>query len=162
MWWFLSSWFIGQPGQKISCTKTQTLPNLRLPVSSDEVTERVADRKEVSHVVRETRHFAIIGWIFPGSLWHEGGVRVSGGRGHFLRWTCFLQFRTKICNFVQKGNLYVWSFTKLPFCLLHDWFVLQNKTFTSLPSKKITSELSSSSSSVVVVVVVFSAVRCES
>ena len=31
---FLFSWFIGQGGPKISCTTTQTLPNLRLPISS--------------------------------------------------------------------------------------------------------------------------------
>ena len=31
----LFCWFIGQRGLKISCTKTQTLPNLRLPTSSD-------------------------------------------------------------------------------------------------------------------------------
>ena len=31
MFGFLSSWFLGQSWPKISCTKTQTLPNLRLP-----------------------------------------------------------------------------------------------------------------------------------
>ena len=31
---FSFGWFIGQWGPKISCTKTQTLPNLRLPISS--------------------------------------------------------------------------------------------------------------------------------
>ena len=31
---FLFSWFLGQGGPKISCTTTQTLPNLRLPISS--------------------------------------------------------------------------------------------------------------------------------
>ena len=30
---FFFSWFIGQRGLQISCTKTQTLPNLRLPIS---------------------------------------------------------------------------------------------------------------------------------
>ena len=34
MFWILFSWLIGQWGQKISCTKTRTLPNLRLPISS--------------------------------------------------------------------------------------------------------------------------------
>ena len=31
---FLFSWFIGQRGPTIGCSKTQTLPNLRLPISS--------------------------------------------------------------------------------------------------------------------------------
>ena len=34
MFGFLFSWLIGQRGQKISCAKTLTLPNLRLPVST--------------------------------------------------------------------------------------------------------------------------------
>ena len=34
MFGFLFSWFIGQRGPKVSCEKTQTLPNLRLPISS--------------------------------------------------------------------------------------------------------------------------------
>ena len=34
MFGFLFSWLIGQRGPKISCTKTQKLPNLRLPISS--------------------------------------------------------------------------------------------------------------------------------
>ena len=32
--WVFFSWFIGRRGKKISHTKTQTLPNLRLPISS--------------------------------------------------------------------------------------------------------------------------------
>ena len=34
MFGFLFSWFIGQWGPKISCKKAQTMPNLRLPISS--------------------------------------------------------------------------------------------------------------------------------
>ena len=41
MFGFFFSWFIGQQGPKISCTKTQILPNLRLPIRSAHLRLRV-------------------------------------------------------------------------------------------------------------------------
>ena len=41
---FLFSWFIGKGGPKISCTKTQTLPNLRL---RDEIRQQILLAKEI-------------------------------------------------------------------------------------------------------------------
>ena len=65
MFWVLFSWFIGQPEPKISCTKTLTLPNLRLPISSDHVTVRFL-------LLQSSDRFRQLGSLDPEHLsWSE-------------------------------------------------------------------------------------------
>ena len=52
MFGLLFSWFIGQQSKKISCTKTKTLPNLRLSISSGD-----CKRNEVDLVLDTYRRY---------------------------------------------------------------------------------------------------------
>ena len=61
MFWFLFSWFIGRWGPKISCTKTQTFPNLGflIPLIMSQVSNCLVLGRLFSHITA-SQHYPTI------------------------------------------------------------------------------------------------------